>query len=224
MAVHTTVALLHADAVAAAQQLCEFRYLFSERNEVLLYETSPEFFDRIVLHFQIAFVLHIGRLTDPAKSGKGKTSQENLTFESLLPLAKGLQIENDLLKIRKEIQLASQPIRRVRHKLIAHRDLSQALTGLGLSIPDFLGVVEEILRKIFNAIGLFHDLAGEKFIEIDVWLDPTYHEHVTTLINYLKLGKIWYEIFDRVGASKKGDLPQWFWDAWHDTPTHKAYQ
>lgn len=224
MAVHPHVALLHEDAIAAVQQLCEYRYLFGDRNQGLLHETSPEFFNRIAQHFQIAFVLHIGRLTDPAVSGRGKIAQENLTIGSLLSLARELPIQVQLLMIYDEIKLMSAPIRRVRHKLIAHRDLTQALTGQGLTIPGFLSKVEEILRRVFDSIGLFYELAGERFIGIDVWLHPTYFNHVTVLINYLKHGRIWQEIFDHLGASKQKELPQWFWDAWHDTPTFKAHE
>jgi hypothetical protein len=223
-AIPPEVERFHEDLISAVQQLSEYRFLFSERNAPLRAITGQVYFERTAVHFQTAFILHIGRLTDPARTGSGPMAKDNLTLEALLELEQGASLKDGLQLIHEDVVALSKPIREVRNKLVAHRDLQIAMSNSGMSVPGFLDTVEAILRKLFDAVGLFYGEAGEKFLGIEVWLAPTYHGHVTELLFYLRQGRMFREVFEKLGAQAQGELPQWFWDAWHETPTYKAWQ
>ena len=116
---------------------------------------SPEFFGSlhdILLH---DIVLSIGRLTDPASSGKEK---DNASLKMLLKRTKneiGKKAESDLKDALKELSAKSQKIRDLRNKLIAHSDLNiklgknEPLPGVSRSeIEDIL----QLIREIFNLL------------------------------------------------------------------------
>lgn len=121
----------------------------------LLNRFAPNFFGSlhdILLH---NIILSIGRLTDPASSGKEK---DNASFPMLLQRTNKHLDKNrelDLQATLKELSLKTKKIRDLRNKLIAHSDLNIKLnkneTLPGVSRTEIENILQ-IIRDIFNSL------------------------------------------------------------------------
>ncbi|MBK9176836.1 MAG: hypothetical protein IPM46_10990 [Flavobacteriales bacterium] len=180
--VHPEVAMLCNDTIAAIQQLCEYHHLFNEKNLGLMNDTSPEFFQRLRQHFQTAFVLNISRLTDHAQTGYGNRAKANLTVKTLEYHAQGQLFESRVQHLCKTSVAESESIRNARNKLVAHRDLAEALSEQGLTIPDFLARTERVLEHIYEALQLFYAPPIKALAPFSTWMYPSYQTQVDEVL------------------------------------------
>ena len=133
-----------------------YLYATSPDSVALLNETAPAFFARYQHLLAIALISSISRLTDSPTSGSRKNPQENLTLKLLLGLddsddPKQRKLRAKLEKLWERLQKDSAPIRRYRHKRIAHADRAEYLKpqkklAKGITIRRFRRVLNDIAR------------------------------------------------------------------------------
>lgn len=135
-------------------------YKTSEQRIALLNETAPNLFflaKRVLLDHVL---LSLAKLTDPAEQSAGT----NLTLERLVLLVEGMQKPELTHMLREhlgEFRDLCKPLRKHRHKRIAHRDLTVALAS-SAPLPDVTAeTIEKALHvacQLLNAIeGAFCD-------------------------------------------------------------------
>ena len=125
----------------------------NQERRLLLDSTGRHFFIEVHRLFVNDVILRLSRLTDPAQHGK----QENLSLYALLddiscPTLKS-EIE-DLIEKAKDI---IAPLKKHRHKRIAHFDLQVALQSPDVSLPPFteqtidegLAAVADVLKQLW---------------------------------------------------------------------------
>ncbi len=206
------------DLEAAVFEFSEYQRLFGPRYDHIRQVTSPSFFARARHHYVTAVILHIVRLTDPVESGRGKKVQRNLTVNSVL----NGTTDQECIRLGGEVEDQSKQFKKVRHKLIAHRDLEHALKGGGLPLAQFDSAAREILKKIWRILEL---VAPQHTIEVHGFeeLMAINHDPVTHLIWFLREGKTLGEVFDANGGySAMERLPDWFRESWRNTPTSQS--
>jgi hypothetical protein len=107
----------------------------------LILDTAPDFFVRMRSILYEHLIGGIARLTDPPAIGKN----QNLTFNSLFPSQKPPAIAT--------LQQEAEPIRIIRHKIVAHLDHAAGLNP-GM-LPN-----DQTFRKIRVCIGLMDEIIG----------------------------------------------------------------
>jgi AbiU2 len=144
--------------IDAYQLFDDLVYLYATSPDCveLLNETAPAFFARYQHLLAIALISSISRLADSPTSGSRKNPQENLTLELLLSLddsddPKQRKLRAKLDKLWKRLHKDSDPIRRYRHKRIAHADRAEYLRprkklAKGITIRRFGRVLNDIAR------------------------------------------------------------------------------
>jgi hypothetical protein len=197
----TTYAHLVGGALELLRVLRELEVLFgaSSKTIKLLNKAAPDFFmhHRELLTDQI--ILSVSRLTDNRWSGPGK-SQENLTLICLLDLD-GLEyqaLRTDLEKKWTAIKTDAEPIRLVRHKVLAHADRGYQLSP-STELTD--GVTFKLIKDVTNQINDYLVTFESFFTTVDTPLQPpaTYGD-ASDLLTYLELG---------VDAEKKQEEEAW---------------
>jgi hypothetical protein len=114
--------------------------LFSDAETIeLLNDAGPATFQMIEESLRSDIIMSIGRLHDPAESGKDR---ENLSFAVLV---KHLPADQVLSQLLGDFKTSCKPIEKHRNKRVAHNDLSVALQPHDSPLPG-------INRGIINAV------------------------------------------------------------------------
>ncbi len=145
---------------------CLKTLIHADETENLLSDAAPGLFGR-VHHWQVgALYLGMVRITDRASSGKNGANA-NLTLERLVDACETLDRStrpgcDDLiagLRARAaDLAERVEPIRPLRHKMIAHLDLSTSLSPAGLP-----GMTEEDIDDFFAGLMAFLSDTGRLF-------------------------------------------------------------
>jgi hypothetical protein len=106
----------------------EYNELFGAKPEriVLLNAVAPRFFRLIQDRLWETTLLHLARLTDPAKS-MGNDDKKNLTIKALPELVADAKLKEETIKLVDEAVKSTEFARDWRNRLIGHRDLKLAL-------------------------------------------------------------------------------------------------
>lgn len=102
-----------------------YRTLFQQDSDdvlALLNGAAPDFFGLTQSLLFSSVALRIARITDPATSNRGR--QANLTLERL-----GILFGRNVADAASEAQIAAEPFRVWRNKVIAHSDFATATQG-----------------------------------------------------------------------------------------------
>ena len=135
-----------------------FRYLFvSGEDRVGLLNDTASFFFKLVSHaLRREIILGICRLTDPATSGR-QSNQENLSLEQVVLEARKAsdsKLADRLTAILERLRELVIPMRKLRHKILAHSDLPTVLGRL----PEPLQGVRPIdIQQALKAVATFMD-------------------------------------------------------------------
>lgn len=149
------VAVLYNDLVLAHHDLNEYKEVFTnDQSQIdLLNQTGQMFFVRLHHFYWTIFISTVARFLDPPKS----FGQENLSFQQLIPLAKGYPFADELSLKLEEAQTSSKHLLQIRHKFIAHRDLKQALLPDDAALRVELATIEEVYSLLGNCLNLFYE-------------------------------------------------------------------
>lgn len=170
--------------------LDELTLMFSTSPEAitLMNEVAATFFARhqqLLIHH---LILSMARFTDPKQSGPPHCRQENLVLSSLLDLKpEHRELRDDLEARLKVIQDLAKPMRRYRHKLLAHASKSEYLDPATTKIGDdiTIGSMRDVLKEINEYISTF----DEFFTTTDATLYyPLSNGEADDLLECLKLG------------------------------------
>jgi hypothetical protein len=106
----------------------EYNELFGEKPDriVLLNEAAPRFFRLVQDRLWETMLLHLARLTDPAKSF-GKDDKANLSIKALPDLIADAALKSEVTNLIDEAVKSTEFARDWRNRLIGHRDLKLAL-------------------------------------------------------------------------------------------------
>jgi HEPN superfamily AbiU2-like protein len=169
--------------------LDELTVLFSTSKEAvaLMNQTAATFFvrhEQLLIHH---IVLSVARFTDPERSGHRSNPQDNLVLSRLLNLKpEQKRLRNDLAARLKVIRTLAEPMRRYRHKLLAHASMAEYLapaTNIGGDIT--LGSMRDVLTKIGEYISTFEEF----FTGNDAtFYYPRSYGEAADLLEYLRLG------------------------------------
>jgi hypothetical protein len=169
--------------------LDELTVLFSTSKEAVasMNQTAATFFvrhEQLLIHH---IVLSVARFTDPERSGHRGNPQDNLVLSRLLNLKREQKrLRNDLAARLKVIKTLAEPMRRYRHKLLAHASMAEYLapaTNIGGDIT--LGSMRDVLTKIGEYIGTFEEF----FTGNDAtFYYPRSYGEAGDLLEYLRLG------------------------------------
>jgi hypothetical protein len=137
-------------------QELEILYM-SEENTKLLDSTAQTFFIRHQQLLISQIILSVSRLTDEKQSGNRKNPQENLTLTQLLD-AEVLGPDRQLVLQKKwtAIKAATEPMRKYRHKILAHASKLHYLapsTTLGKNIT--ITTMRAMLEQIADYLSTF---------------------------------------------------------------------
>ena len=131
----------------------EYVSLFGSKPEriTILNKAASNFFRLVQDVFWDDIILHIARLTDPPATGKNA----NLTILALPSIAPE-QIKHKLEDLAAALVLKVEFCREWRNKLVAHKDLSVALSGTANQIQggsrDQINAILDSLAEIMNVI------------------------------------------------------------------------
>jgi len=159
----------------------------SEENAKLLDTTAQTFFVRHQHLLISQIILSVSRLTDEKQSGNRKNPQENLTLTQLLD-ARVLGPERMLILQKKwtVIKAATEPMRKYRHKILAHASKVHYLapsTTLGKNIT--ITTMRAMLEQIADYLSTFDFF----FTGVDSPVNyPWTVGEAPELLAYLKLG------------------------------------
>lgn len=115
----------------------EYNELFGKKPEriVLLNEAAPRFFRLLQDRLWETTLLHLSRLTDPAKSF-GKDDKANLSINALPELIADAALKGDVTKLIDEAVKSTAFARDWRNRRIGHRDLKLALQQATAPLAD----------------------------------------------------------------------------------------
>lgn len=124
-------------------------------------------------------IMSICRISDPAKT----TNRDNLSFPAL---AKKCSTIQDLDTLVDDLLACCEPIRKFRHKRIAHNDLSTRIDPLNNPLPgiskkeinEILGIAKEILNTVSG-----------HYVDVEYCFDTVHKGGAKELLYWLKSGK-----------------------------------
>ena len=161
----------------------EYRKLFakSQKRIDLLNEASGFFFRVVQDVLWDDVLLHIARLTDPAKQGRF----ENLTVARLDLAFQNSSVGSELSKVVEVVKERAQFAREWRNRRIAHRDLSLALDLKARPLPGASRQhVEDVLASIREAMNLLR----RHFLDSDMGFEHfLVHDDADLLVHHLSL-------------------------------------
>lgn len=177
-ALYNEVAWLHA-------KWLEYRKLFAKSAQRidLLNETAGFFFGVVQDVLWKDVLLHIARLTDPAKQGK----YENLTLFQLPNIVPKPELVIELCQLIEVAKTSSKFARDWRNKRLAHHDLAITLDLQAVPLP---GVsrqhVEETLASFRAVLNHLHAHYFQSEVAFEHFLT---HDDADTLVHHLSVAK-----------------------------------
>ncbi len=152
---------LYKEVVWVHARWLEYRKLYAEKGNLELINRHGGFLFKLI---QDALwdetLLHLARLTDPARTGKN----ENLSIRRLVELTMGSEEGTQINELANVVLLKSEFAREHRNKRLAHHDLNRSipvatpLSGISRSM------VEELLAALRDFMNFFEKLYCDRTV------------------------------------------------------------
>jgi len=154
--------------------------LFSTKeNTELLSELAVSSFQIIEESIRNDLIMMIGRLSDPS-NGK-----RNLSIETLIQNCD--KIESSEIELLKEFKEKCRPVRKLRHKFVAHNDLKSRIKPKDNPLP---GIGLDQVKKIIHDAGTLLNLVYQKYVNAELGFDiPIQIGGAKDLLYWLKKAK-----------------------------------